>query len=218
MSHSLDLDRLKTLIMSYVKSNSNEKTKRSDSKQKSSEKIFIKNPLRKVLKFADNSKRSKYLSSNPNYDEGTYEIVHYTQPTYEDILLKQQRMLVVKFLPNRDQMYAFDPKVKFSDVGINSKLNEIMKELLKVQCPNYSAVGIKSACQLLSERAKALVKSQKLNRYRFVVDVFAAQKAGQSILMASRCLCSENTDYYVNEVFEAEDYIVSCTIYGLYKA
>jgi hypothetical protein len=208
--------------MSLVKSNyypNNDKTKRSDSngKQKSWDKTLIRNTFRKAFQFDSTAKRSKYSGLNSNYDEGSYELVHYVQPTYEDMILKQQKILAAKFLPNKDQYNVSDPKVKFSDIKINLKLNDMMTDLFKSKCPKYSADAAKVACQLLSEKAKNLAKSLKLNRYRFVVDVFAAQKAGQSIMMASRCLCADTTDYYVSEIFDAEDYIVSCTIYGLYK-
>jgi hypothetical protein len=197
--------------MSYVKSCSIEKTKKCENKQKNLDKTLIRNTFRKALKFE--STQSIYNSINPNFDEGAYEISHYSQPSYEDMMVKQQKIIGLKSTYNP----VFNPKVNFHDLAEDLKLKDIIEELFKKECPNYNAENMKYACQLLSERGKALVKSLKLSRYRYVVDVFAAQKAGQSIMMASRCLCTENTDYCLNKVFETEDYIVSCTIYGFYK-
>jgi hypothetical protein len=143
-----------------------------------------------------------------------FELVHYVEPVYDEFLAKQQKLLTQKNL--KLQLYLTEPKQRFRSLGLNEKLYNVMRETFENRCKVYEPNEAKYSCRLVCDRARVLAKSLKLDRYKYVINTVVLQKLGQSVIISSSVLSSPNSDGYVYQKYEANDFVVICLIHAMY--
>lgn len=168
----------------------------------------IKTP---ILTSNKSDKNDDEIEKN-NEISGRFELAHYAEPSYDELILKQQKYQK----QNKNHTYLMEPRQKFKHYLVEKKLFSLIKDLFDTRCPVYDPNEAKTCCRILSDSARNLVKTLKFERYKYVVHTFVVQKIGQSIVFASRALLSSSTDCYLTQKYEANDYIVICVLHAIY--
>ena len=94
---------------------------------------------------------------------------------------------------------------------IKSQLQQtlsVVKEYDNEQCSNI--------CKTLSSHIKEKLKNQRLERYKYIVQVSIGEKKGQGVRMVNRCFWDSETDNMVVETFVTDKIFCTVTVYGIY--
>lgn len=110
--------------------------------------------------------------------------------------------------------YRLEPFNKFQDQLVRSKAQAILTN--KLQETKYDAGSSPSLCTSLSEEILKATKEMGFDRYKYVVTVLIAEKAGQSINVASRWVWDVQRDTWVSAECETKTFIALALIMACY--
>ncbi|XP_044276937.1 dynein light chain Tctex-type protein 2 [Varanus komodoensis] len=116
--------------------------------------------------------------------------------------------------PKYANTYRMEPYRKCEAHVVRKRVEEILKN--KLQDFKYSTSNGCLICTSLTEDLLAAVKELNFDRYKYIVQVFLAEKTGQSIHIASRWVWDVARDNWVQGQYESENYVVVALIVACY--
>jgi hypothetical protein len=152
-------------------------------------------------------------------NDGTFELVHYDEPTNEDYFVKKTKAPAHK-LELTKRVYLLEPIIKFPflSLNFNQKLHNLVKETFESKSKGvYNPNELKICCRSVTDKARMLAKSIKLDRYKYIVNTYVLQNLGQSVSVASMATSSLTSDGYICEKYETKEYVVICILYAIYR-
>ena len=150
--------------------------------------------------------------------DGIFQLIHYDEPTNDDYFVKKTKILTQK--PEMiNRLYFMEPIIKFpiSSISFNEKIYNLIKETFDAKTNGvYNPNEAKNCCRLVTDKARALAKSLKFERYKYVINTIVLQKLGQSVLVTSAATSSPSSDGYVCQKYETKEFVVICIFYAIY--
>uniref|UniRef100_A0A8D2LS20 T-complex-associated-testis-expressed 3 n=1 Tax=Varanus komodoensis TaxID=61221 RepID=A0A8D2LS20_VARKO len=110
--------------------------------------------------------------------------------------------------PKYANTYRMEPYRKCEAHVVRKRVEEILKVV-------FTSNGC-LICTSLTEDLLAAVKELNFDRYKYIVQVFLAEKTGQSIHIASRWVWDVARDNWVQGQYESENYVVVALIVACY--
>ncbi|NXY72771.1 TC1D3 protein, partial [Glareola pratincola] len=110
--------------------------------------------------------------------------------------------------------YRLEPHNKIRDYLIRDKAQEILMN--RLQEAKYDGASSASLCASTSEEILQAVKALNFDRYKYVVSVLIVQKAGQAMIVASRCVWDVQRDTWVSAKCETETFIALALVMACY--
>lgn len=117
----------------------------------------------------------------------------------------------MKFEPT----YRLEPQIDFYVEYVRNMLRILLEEKFR-EYKTYQAKKINRDCQRICIDALTQVKEMNPDRYRIIVCVNAGEKFYQGINYATAFLWDRERDKWASYVFEAQDFYVCATVYGIY--
>ena len=171
-------------------------------------------------KFEPKSMFTLYEEIDPatKKNDGTFELVYYDEPTNEDYFAKKTKAPAHKQELFK-RIYLTEPVIKFPilSLNFNQKLHNLVKEIFESKSKEvYNPNELKICCRMVTDKARILAKSLKLERYKYIVNTIVLQKLGQSVAVASMANSSINSDGYVCQKYETKEFVAICILYAIY--
>lgn len=115
------------------------------------------------------------------------------------------------------EMHKIKPKPneKFKPMRVREIIKAMMVQYAS-ELKEYDSEAAQNCCKTLSSNIKDRLKGQKLDRYKYVVQVSVGEKKGQGVRMSNRCFWDSETDNMVVETFTNDKIFCTVTVYGVY--
>jgi hypothetical protein len=121
-----------------------------------------------------------------------------------------------KFYSSNEQIKKFNEKIFYQSFENYSKyLNKLMKIYFNLN-DNYDHFKFQIKLLSLTEQIKDLFK-KFYQRYRIIVQIYLYQNLDQSILILSKYLLNQNSDYFYQFSFQQKDFFIFINIFFIYK-
>lgn len=116
----------------------------------------------------------------------------------------------------RPNTYRMEPdtEYRFRPYRIQPKVLEVLIDRLKDK--TYDVATVNELVKDVTKNVHQLMRNFQLPRYKIVVQTVIAQKFGELIRIASRCLWDPKTDNMISVQYETKDLIAVVTVFALY--
>ncbi|XP_042207389.1 dynein light chain Tctex-type protein 2B-like isoform X2 [Homarus americanus] len=107
-----------------------------------------------------------------------------------------------------------DLKDKFRSSVVRDAIHNTLVEKLTGFVYNAEAAEVMS--KSLTENLRDKILDLGLPRYKFVVNVVIGEQRGEGVKVGARCLWDADTDNYAADVFLAENFFCSASVFAVY--
>ncbi|XP_019568202.1 dynein light chain Tctex-type protein 2 isoform X2 [Rhinolophus sinicus] len=145
----------------------------------------------------------------------SFHDVQYVEPPFDESVTdigKEWKNALAKL--RFANSYRMEPLKKFQAYSVQTKVQQILKEILKDV--KYDDKVFSHLSLELADRILLAVKEFGYYRYKFIIKVLFIQKTGQAINIASRWIWDVTWDSWVAAQHETETYVALALVFALY--
>uniref|UniRef100_A0A914UGM2 Tctex1 domain containing 2 n=1 Tax=Plectus sambesii TaxID=2011161 RepID=A0A914UGM2_9BILA len=103
---------------------------------------------------------------------------------------------------------------KFRPSVIQGCLHEVLVEQLSDK--EYDSKTVHQLTTTVADAVRARMKSQELDRYKFIVQVVIGEQRGEGTKMCARCYWDADTDNFAHDLFINSSLFCVATVFGVF--